>query len=218
MLAAAVSLLGFALVAAQVTGGGTRGFDEALLLALRDPADPARPIGPPWLLTTARDLTALGGFPVLVFLTVATLGLLALTGRRAAAALVAGSVAGGMALSQAMKDSFDRPRPDLVPHAVEVATASFPSSHAMLSAVVYLTLGALLMRLEARRRARLYLLGLAVLMTLLVGSSRVYLGVHWPTDVLAGWCLGAGWALLCWLLALRLQRRGQVEVAESEPG
>jgi undecaprenyl-diphosphatase len=94
---------------------------------------------------------------------------------------------------------------------VEVYTASFPSGHATLSAATYLTLGVLLARLELRRRAKLYFLGLAVILTALVGASRVYLGVHWPTDVLAGWSVGAAWAMGVWLVALWLQRRGKVE-------
>jgi undecaprenyl-diphosphatase len=126
-----------------------------------------------------------------------------------------------MLLSTLLKLGFERPRPDLVPHAVVVYTASFPSGHAMLSAVTWLTLGALLMRVEPRRRVKAYVLALAVLTTLLVGASRIYLGVHWPTDVLAGWCIGAAWALMCWLAALWLQRRGRVEetreVADDDP-
>jgi undecaprenyl-diphosphatase len=122
-------------------------------------------------------------------------------------------------LSSGLKELFDRPRPDLVPHAVQVYTASFPSGHAMLSAVAYLTLGALLARVQAQRRVKAYLLGVSVLLAVLIGVSRVYLGVHWPTDVLAGWCVGAAWAMFCWTVALWLQRRGKVEGdAMGEPG
>jgi undecaprenyl-diphosphatase len=151
--------------------------------------------------------------------TLAVIGFLVLLRRRSAALLVAVSVGGGTALSSLLKLGFQRPRPDLVPHAVEVYTASFPSGHAMLSAVTYLTLGALLMRVQPLWRVKFYILALAVLATLLVGTSRVYLGVHWPTDVLAGWCVGAFWALLCWLGALRLQRTGRVGMArQAEAG
>ena len=120
-----------------------------------------------------------------------------------------------MALSTLLKLAFQRPRPDLVPHGAEVYTASFPSGHAMLSAVTYLTLAALLIQVQVQWRAKTYVLALAVLVTLLIGVSRVYLGVHWPTDVLAGWCIGAAWALLCWLAALALQRNRQVERSEA---
>jgi undecaprenyl-diphosphatase len=87
----------------------------------------------------------------------------------------------------------------------------------MLSAVTYLTLGALLARVEANRRGKLYVVSVAILLTLLVGCSRLYLGVHYPTDVLAGWVVGSAWAILCWTVAAWLQRRGQVE-GEGEPG
>jgi undecaprenyl-diphosphatase len=122
-----------------------------------------------------------------------------------------------MLLSTVLKMGFERPRPDLVPHATRVYTASFPSGHAMLSAVTYLTLGALLARVQPNRRLKAYLIGLALCITLLVGASRVYLGVHWPSDVLAGWCGGAAWAALCWFIALQLQRQGQVETGHERP-
>jgi undecaprenyl-diphosphatase len=117
-------------------------------------------------------------------------------------------------LSNALKSIFDRPRPDLVPHAVEVSSASFPSGHAMLSAVAYLTLGALVAEVLPQQRFRVYLLLWAVFLTLLVGTTRVYLGVHWPTDVLAGWCVGAAWALTCASVAYWMQRRGMLEGAK----
>jgi undecaprenyl-diphosphatase len=139
------------------------------------------------------------------------LGYLVMVRKRAAALLVLGTVLGGQLLSTALKLFFERSRPDLVPDAPHVFTTSFPSSHAMLSAVTYLTLGALLARVQVSRGARIYPLALAMIVTVLIGVSRVYLGVHWPTDVLAGWCVGSAWALLCWTIALWLQRRGQIE-------
>ena len=116
-------------------------------------------------------------------------------------------------ISASVRLGFDRPRPDLVAHAVDVYTTSFPSSHAMLSTVTYLTLGALLARLQERRRLKIYIMGTAAAIALLIGFSRVFLGVHWPTDVLAGWCVGAAWALGCWVMTAWLQRRGKVEHA-----
>jgi undecaprenyl-diphosphatase len=209
LLLAAAALLGFVALAGEVLEGDTHAFDRAMMLALRNPADLGDPIGPRWLEEVARDVTSLGGNAILIAVTLAVIGFLVLLRRSSAALLVAVSVGGGTALSSLLKLGFQRPRPDLVPHAVEVYTASFPSGHAMLSAVVYLTLGALLMRVQPLWRVKLYVLALAVLATLLVGMSRVYLGVHWPTDVLAGWCVGAGWALLCWLGALWLQGSGR---------
>lgn len=217
---AAFGLFGwlFVTLAGEVIEGDTQGFDRAILLALRNPADRADPIGPAWLEEVARDVTALGGHSVLGLVTLSVLAYLLLSRRRGAALLVLASVGGGMVLSALMKLGFDRPRPDLVPHYTRVYTASFPSGHAMLSAITYLTLGSLLARIEAERRLKIFFLGLALVVTVLVGLSRVYLGVHWPSDVLGGWCGGAAWAGLCWFVALRLQRRGQVEApSQSVP-
>ena len=211
LLAAAAGLLAFIRIADEVFEGDTAHFDRAIMLALRDPADLARPIGPGWLNEVARDITALGGTTVLTLVTLGLAGFLALSRRRATAMLVLAAVGGGTLLSNALKFLFDRPRPDIVPHAMTVYTQSFPSGHSMLSAVTWLTLGALLARAEPRRRVKTYVLSLAILTTLSVGVSRVYLGVHWPTDVLGGWTLGAAWALLCWAVARWLQGRGQVE-------
>jgi undecaprenyl-diphosphatase len=193
--------------------------DRAILLSLRNPTDLADPIGPEWFEEMARDLTALGGFTVLTLLTAAVAGFLAMTGLTHAAVLVVAAVGGGTVISTVLKALFDRARPDLVPHATEVFTASFPSGHAMMSAVTYLTLAALVARVERGRAIKAFALGLGIGLTLLVGASRVYLGVHWPSDVLAGWCVGASWAILVWLVARWLQRRGQVEqaVTVSEP-
>ncbi len=204
-------LFAFAELAGEVLEGETLAFDKALLLALRDAADPDRPAGPWWLAQVARDITALGSTTVLVLTTAATLGFLLLLHKRGVALLVLVSVGGGLALSSGLKVLVGRARPDLVPHGDVVVTASFPSGHAMLSAVVYLTLGALLAQFVAGRRLKAYLLVCAMLLTLLVGISRVYLAVHWPTDVLAGWCVGAAWAALCWVVAEWLRRRGAVE-------
>jgi undecaprenyl-diphosphatase len=195
----------------------TRAFDEAVLRALRNPVDPRDPIGPWWLEAMFRDITALGGTTVLTLITLCAIGYLLIDGKRAAALLVLASVGGGTLVSTLLKDLFARPRPELVAHLVEVRSLSFPSGHAMLSAVTFLTLGALLARVQERRRLKVYLLGVACMLTLLIGASRVYLGVHWPTDVLAGWCAGAAWALLCWLAALWLQRRGAVERPSGDP-
>ena len=209
----AVGLLGWGFIelAGEVSEGSTLAFDRRLLLSLRSAADIADPIGPGWLEESARDITGLGGHVILGLITLATIGYLLMTRRRGAALLVLASVGGGMIVSTLLKLGFERPRPDLVPHATQVYTASFPSGHAMLSAVVFLTLGALLARVHKPRRVKLFFLSLAMVLTMLVGFSRVYLGVHWPSDVLAGWCVGAAWAGLCWYAALLLQRKGQVE-------
>lgn len=210
-LAAAIAW-GFVELADEVLEGETREVDFFLLLALRSAADRSDPLGPAWLEELARDLTALGSAGVLTLLTAAAVGYLQLAGKRHAAAAVLAAVVGGVLLSTVLKLGFDRPRPDLVPHAVEVYTASFPSGHSMMAAVTYLTLGALLARVEGDWRRKLYWLGIALLLTVLVGLSRVYLGVHWPSDVLGGWAVGAAWALACWIVVQFLQRSGKVEL------
>jgi len=195
----------------EMIQGEPQAFDRWVLLALRNPGDPADPIGPAWLEIVYRDITSLGGAAVLTLMTAIVVGFLIVDKKRSAALFVLASVAGGTVLSTILKLAFARPRPDVVPHLVAVSSASFPSGHAMLSAVVYLTLGALLSRVEGPLRLKVYILSVAIVLTLLIGISRIYLGVHWPTDVLAGWCAGAAWATLCWRIALTLQRRGEVE-------
>jgi undecaprenyl-diphosphatase len=198
-------------IADAVHAGATRSWDEALLLALRQPGSPDDPLGPMWVEEFFRDLTALGSTGVLVLLTLASVVFLLLRRKRRTAALLAAAVIGGMALSAVLKFGADRPRPELVPHLARVMSSSFPSGHAMVSAVAYLTLGSILARAHARRVEKAYFMGAALILTVAVGFSRVYLGVHWPSDVLGGWTAGATWALLWWLVAKRLQERGEVE-------
>ncbi|HEX7038465.1 MAG TPA: phosphatase PAP2 family protein [Pseudomonadales bacterium] len=207
----------FVELADAVQEGDTGAFDRWLLLSLRTPGDPGDPLGPGWLEEMGRDFTALGGVGVLTLMTLLASGFLLLQGKPRAAALLLAAVAGGLVFSTLLKLGFDRPRPDLVPHGSRVYTASFPSGHSMLSAVAYLTAGGLLARVQPRRRVKGYLLFAAVLLTVLVGISRVYLGVHWPTDVLGGWAAGGVWAALCWIVASWLQNRGKVEGDDFEP-
>jgi len=207
-IATALLLLGtlaFLGIAEEVIEGDTLRLDERILLAMRVPGDPSKPIGPAWVEEGFRDFTGLGGVGVLVLLTAATLGYLWLQGMRRAALYLLAAIGGGLLVSMALKAGFHRPRPDLISHGSTVYTSSFPSGHSMLSAIVYLTGGAMLALLHRRRALRVYILCCAVLATVLVGISRVYLGVHWPTDVLAGWSAGAAWAALCWLVARQMQ-------------
>jgi undecaprenyl-diphosphatase len=208
---AAAGAWAFIELADLVREGDSLAFDRAMLLALRDPADPADLLGPGWLEAVGRDITALGGGGVLALITAATAAYLILIGKPHAAVFVVVAVLGGLVLSTVLKIGFARPRPDLVPHAAVVYTPSFPSGHAMLSAATYLTLGALLARMHAQRAVKVFFLGMAVVLTVLVGVSRIYLGVHWPTDVLAGWAAGAVWASVCLLAARWFQRRRVVE-------
>jgi len=183
---AALLVLSFALLASGVIEGDTRAFDERVLLLLRTPGDHSRPIGPPWFKEAVRDITALGGTSILGIIAVGVAGFLAVSGLRHAAIMVLASVLSGVALSNSLKAGFSRQRPDLVPHDTVIYTASFPSGHATLSAVVYLTLGALLCRTQSSLAVKAYILSVAAFLTVIVGISRVYLGVHWPTDVIAG--------------------------------
>lgn len=205
---------GFALLADEVLEGGTQAFDQKLLLAFRH-SDTREMLGSPSIQQAGRDISALGGVAVLTLLTGIAAGFLALDGKRHMAIFLIGSVLGGLASSTLLKDLFHRPRPDLVPFDVYVSGGSFPSGHSMMAAVTYLTLGALLARSQERKRLKAYFLLVAMLLTFAVGVTRVYLGVHWPTDVLAGWTAGAIWALLCWLMARRLQSRRTLERASE---
>ncbi|MEX1032699.1 MAG: phosphatase PAP2 family protein [Cellvibrionaceae bacterium] len=207
---------GFVELADEVIEGETHAVDQAILLAMRNPADPTDPIGPPWVEELGRDFTALGGVAVLAFIAVTAIGHTLLRRKARAALYLAVTVGGGILLSTLLKSGFDRPRPELVPHESLVYTASFPSGHSMMAAVVYLSIAALLIRLEPRAVLRFYVLAVAVLLTIAVGISRIYLGVHWPTDVLAGWAAGATWAMLCWLGARLLQRRGDMETEGAD--
>lgn len=202
-------ILGFILIATEVSGGETLSLDRKVLLSLRRPD--LTPKGGEKVEEVMRDFTALGGTALLTLVTLSTAGFLILSGKKHMALFLFLAVAGGMLTSLALKDFYHRPRPDIVPHEDYVMTSSFPSGHSMLSALTYLTLGALLARSYTRKRLKAYFLSLAALLTGLVGFSRMYLGVHWPTDVLAGWTAGATWAILCWLGARWLQNRQQLE-------
>jgi len=188
----------FLALAVAVAQGSTQGFDGWVLRALRDPLNPAQPLGPPWLQETARDLTAVGSNSVLGGLTLATAGFLARVNRPREAKLLLAAFFGALILEGAVKHWYGRPRPDLVPPVTRVFTTSFPSSHATLSAVVYLTLALLLARTFADHQVRHYAMMVTTGLIAAIGISRMYLGVHWPTDVLAGWALGTGWVGLCW--------------------
>jgi undecaprenyl-diphosphatase len=207
----ALCALAFIRVAAFVAGETPGEFDVHIITALRNSNDLSDPIGPGWFEEAMRDLTALGGTTVLVMVTLTACGYLVMTGKTQSAYVLAASVVGAMLLSQALKFGYGRPRPDLVPHGARVYTLSFPSGHAMMSTAVYLTLAALFARTQEKTRVKIFIISIAAIVAILVGASRVYLGVHWPTDVIAGWAGGASWAIFCWLIMYWLQRRGKVE-------
>lgn len=197
----------FIALAGEVSEGDTRHFDERILNALRQDANPSLLEGPSWLLAGAYDITALGSPTVLGLTVLAITGYLVLQGLYRTGLFIFVATVGGWLLNSVLKQIFARARPDIVPHLREVTTSSFPSGHALTSAAVYLTLGALLMRIATGRLTKYYCIGVAMFVTFLVGCSRVLLGVHYPTDVLGGWLIGLSWALLCWTVERSLERR-----------
>ncbi|MCX7305574.1 MAG: phosphatase PAP2 family protein [Hyphomicrobiales bacterium] len=197
-------LWGFIEMAEVARDATPHAFDTQIMLAFREAGRPDNPVGPPWLEEAVRDITSLGSMVVLVLVTASAVFYLLLIGWRRQALVVLVAVGGGQAISSLLKIGVDRPRPDLVSHLVNVQTLSFPSGHAMMAAVTWLTLGSMLAGIVPGRASRIYVLCVAIFVTLLVGLSRVYLGVHWPSDVLAGWCAGFAWAMLCWLVARHL--------------
>jgi undecaprenyl-diphosphatase len=210
-------LLSFRNIAEEVGEGDTHAIDSAVIYAFRVPGHPGTPIGPAWLTTAATDVTSLGSITVLSIIVVLVFGLIASLRRvREALVLLTASV-GGMLLTGLLKDVFQRDRPPMALHLVPAINASFPSGHATLSATVYLTVGAMIAHFAARRRVRIYALSAAVILAVTVGCSRVYLGVHWPTDVLAGWCVGAAWALVCWSAALLWERLAGKRLTTATP-
>jgi len=161
------------------------------------------------------DVTSLGSVTVLTLITVLAVAFLVAVRKHTTAIFVAIAVSSGALVGSALKSLFFRARPDVVPHLVHVSSASFPSGHAMNSAVVYLTLATLLARSQQAVRVRIFLLATAIFLTMLVGISRVFLGVHWPSDVVAGWSVGAAWAVMCSLVGKTLQSRRQIEGPSS---
>ncbi len=196
--------------------GSTKSIDESVLLLFRSSMDHSDPVGPRWFEQTMQDLTALGSVGVLVLFTLLSIGYLLLVAKKRLAIFLFVTVGSGMILSFTLKSSIARPRPSLVPHETFTQTASFPSAHSLLSALTYLTLAGLLCHAQRSHRTKVYLIASAILLTLLIGISRIYLGVHWPTDVLAGWTLGSVWALLGWFSADYLEHRGTIEHEETE--
>jgi undecaprenyl-diphosphatase len=208
LMLVAGALFLFLKLASEVAEGETLGFDRAILVALREAADPSHPRGPGWLNEAMTDITAFGSTTGLILVIAATLLYLLVARRPWTALFVFGATGGGALLGKLLKLAYERPRPDVVPHLVDVSDASFPSGHTTDSAIVYLTLAALLARTAERPAERYYIIGFGAFLTVIIGFSRMYLGVHWPTDVAAGWTIGLAWALLCSIAYRRLQRQG----------
>ncbi|MDB5479793.1 MAG: phosphoesterase PA-phosphatase related [Caulobacteraceae bacterium] len=206
-------LVVFGFIVEEMLEGETTRIDSAILLAFRVPGHLGTPIGPRWLQQSAIDISALGGFTFIWLFTIVVAGFFALTRRWRAMLIFLAAIGGASLLDSLLKVSFHRARPEIVPHLTYVTNASFPSGHAMISAATYLTVGAMLARTQPSMRVRVYLLGVFIAVTLLIGISRLYLGVHWPSDVFAGWSVGAAWALIFWIIA----ERGPAAKPEEDP-
>ena len=206
-LASCILLLVFLKLASEVMEGDTQAMDTKIVRALRKADDPSKPIGPPWMEGVLEDLTALGGPTVTWLVMLSLTGYLLLQTKYRTALFVFATAASGDLVNHAIKGVFARARPTVVPHLRDAFSTSFPSGHSMESAIVYLTLAAMLMRIVDGRVTKAYCLGLAILITGLVGVSRVFLGVHYPTDVIGGWIIGLFWASLCWLAAQHYEVR-----------
>lgn len=190
-----LAALPFVLMAVSLGAGTIGALDRSILLALRD--GEGNPIGPWWLIVAARDATALGSITVLVFMALAAIAYCIADGARRDAGVIAIAFIGGVVLNTGLKHIIARARPELVNHEVMVYTPSFPSAHAMLTATLFLVIGALAAAGQSNPAARHFVLAAAIAMIVIVGLSRVFLGVHWPSDVLAGWSAGIAWALVC---------------------
>jgi undecaprenyl-diphosphatase len=219
----AVALLGvtFLALAELVSEGRVATIDRAILLACRRDALGLQPVGPAWLASAAVDLTALGSSTVATLIVVVAFGFLLLAKRPRVAALVVAACAGAGVAISLLKAFYDRGRPDVTRMIVPAEGLSFPSGHATIGTALYLTLGVLIAGSLERRALRVYVVAVSAALALAIGLSRVYIGVHYPSDVLAGWTLGLGWALFCGLVERALQRRGAVErggLDDARPG
>lgn len=211
LLGVALILALFLGLASEIREKETRNFDTTILLSMREKGDTSDPIGSPRVEEIARDLTALGGFTILTIVSLVSFGVALFSGKRKLGGIALVAVVLGVGLTSFLKSNYDRPRPELVEHGVKVYNQSFPSGHSMMAAIVYLTLAILLARTQKRIAVRIFIVAVAILLTVLVGVSRVYLGVHWPTDVLGGWAVGASWAILFWLVAMKIDPRLSTE-------
>lgn len=195
LFVAALCWIGFAVMAWMVLSGRSVGFDAAGLKMWRTGPD-LLPAGPPWLLEAVRDYTALGGVLLRHLFAIGAIVALLFLRLNREAVLLAGTIVGGWIVDTGMKVLVGRPRPQIVPHLTEAGGTSFPSGHSFNSAVVYIAIALAFASMSPRRDVRWTLIASAAVMTILISASRVWLGVHFPSDVTAGWLGGAGWAFL----------------------
>ncbi|OGU71635.1 MAG: hypothetical protein A2V93_06405 [Ignavibacteria bacterium RBG_16_34_14] len=202
-----ICVLTFLEIGDAISAGETRQFDLSIIEFFRAEDDFNKPMEPTWVTEFMTDITSLGGGYILAIITIFVSIFLILQKRYDAFWLLLAATIGGTLISFWLKDIYDRERPDLIYRLVTVTSFSFPSGHSMMSAVLYLTQAAIVARFQRTWKIRIYILSIALLLTLIIGFSRVYLGVHYPTDVIGGWTIGLAWASLCWCIAWYIQRR-----------
>lgn len=216
LLIVTLGVMTFIELADDMTEADGQAFDQAVLTWMQPVA--GQPRGPWWLHEAAADVTSLGGIAVLGLFAFATVGFLIIERKRLSALLLVLGLAGGVALSEGLKAMFERERPPAAYQAVETLNASFPSGHALLSAVFYLSVAVMLARAFPQRRLKIYVLVIGITLATMVGLTRVYLGAHWASDVLAGWCVGAAWAMVLWLVAYAVARFQKTHRAALQDG
>jgi undecaprenyl-diphosphatase len=207
LLVAALGVMSFIEIADDMTEADGQALDQQVLALMRPYADdPGRPWGPWWLKEAAADITSLGGISVLGLFALIVIVFLLSQRKWLSSLLLALGLIGGVVLSEGLKAVFERERPPAAMQAVETLNASFPSGHALLSTVFYLSVAVMLTRAFPRQRFKIFVLGVGIVMALLVGLTRIYLGAHWATDVFAGWAVGSAWAMVLWLVAYGVAR------------
>ena len=216
LIAAALALqIAFAVLASEVLEDETAAFDQTILRAFRDTA--GMPVGPTWLKGTILNLSALGSVAVVTLIVGLAALFLVLLKRRGEAVLLVGCAVGATITLVVLKILFGRERPTVVSALATEVDLSFPSGHSLIASAVYPTLGLLLARTFTDRHLKVYVLAAAAGLTLLIGFTRIYIGVHYPTDVLGGWMLGLSWAILCALISRRLRPQGVAVTTMIEP-
>lgn len=209
VLSIVAGLLIFISIANEVVEGETLSIDDSILKSLREPNDVSKPAFPDWVTVAMKDITSLGSAAVITLFTLIISGYLLLRKQYFRLWLVLAATIGGALLMAGLKEFIGRTRPEVVTHLLEENSLSFPSGHSMMSAVIFLTQAVLLSKIETNRKVKIYILSVALLLTFLIGISRIYIGVHYPTDVLEGWVAGISWALLCWYISTILEKRNK---------
>jgi|ERR1035438_65863 undecaprenyl-diphosphatase len=215
VLAIVVGTVGFILVAGFVSRGSTDHFDMQILKSFRYSDNLARPIGPEWLFEVMRDITSLGGSTIVSLITFFVIGYFILQKKYSMLFLVLAAVIGGAVIDLELKELFSRVRPQIIPNLIPEKSFGFPSGHSMMSTIIYLSLASLIARLQVRWRDKIYIISVAIFLSFMIGISRIYLGVHYPTDVLGGWSLGLVWAALCWFVAWYISETKTKEMTEK---